>query len=108
MSGCLLTPWTVALKVPLLVGFPRQEYWSGLSSPPPGYLSDPGMEYTAPASAGRFFTVEPPQYETKSFFKKGLTLTVIKHLDSMYPGYNTMRIAFYFYDHPLQTQQIPV
>ena len=25
-------------------GFSRQEYWSGLPFPPPGYLPDPGME----------------------------------------------------------------
>ena len=30
------TPWTVARQVPLSMGFPRQEYWSGLSFPPPG------------------------------------------------------------------------
>ena len=46
-----------------------------------------------------------PNTKLKVFLEKGLTLTVIKHLDSMYPGYNMMRIAFYLYDHPLQTQQ---
>ena len=30
------------------MGFPRQEYWSGLPCPPPGDLLDPGIE---PASA---------------------------------------------------------
>ena len=30
------SPWTVARQVPLSVGLPRQEYWSGLSFPPPG------------------------------------------------------------------------
>ena len=25
----LVTPWTVACQVPLPMGFPRQEYWSG-------------------------------------------------------------------------------
>ena len=34
------------------MGFPRQEYWSGLPSPPPGVLSDPGMEPRSPALAG--------------------------------------------------------
>ena len=29
------TPWTVAHQAPLSVGFPRQEYWSGLPFPPP-------------------------------------------------------------------------
>ena len=32
------TPWTVAHQAPLSVGFPRQEYWSGLPFPPPGDL----------------------------------------------------------------------
>ena len=41
------------------MGFSRQEYWSGLPHPPPGDLSQPGMELTSPVSpalAGRFFT----------------------------------------------------
>ena len=32
------TPWTVAHQAPLSMGFPRQEYWSGLPCPPPGDL----------------------------------------------------------------------
>ena len=42
-------PWAVAYKVPLSMGFSRQEYWSGLPSPPLGDLSDPGMEPRCPA-----------------------------------------------------------
>ena len=38
------TPWTVAKQAPLSMGFSRQEYWSGLSSPSPGDLPDPGTE----------------------------------------------------------------
>ena len=34
------TPWTVALQTPLSMGFPRQEYWSGLLFPTPGDLPD--------------------------------------------------------------------
>ena len=45
----LVTPWTVALQAPLSMGFPRQEYWSGLPCPPPGDLPDPGIEPTSPA-----------------------------------------------------------
>ena len=40
--------------------FSRHKYWSGLSFLPPGDLSDPGIEPTSPALAGRFFTTEPP------------------------------------------------
>ena len=43
------TPWTVALQAPLSMGFSRQEYWGGLSCPPPGHLPNPGIEPAAPA-----------------------------------------------------------
>ena len=61
---CLFaTPWTVTCQTPLSMGFPRQEYWSGLpviSSP--GDLPDPGIEpssLASPTLAGGFFTIEP-------------------------------------------------
>ena len=38
----LATLWTVARQAPLPMGFPRQEYWSGLPCPPPGDLPNPG------------------------------------------------------------------
>ena len=53
------TLWTIALKVPLSVGFSRQEYWSGLLFPSPGDLPDSGIEPASPALAGVFFTAEP-------------------------------------------------
>ena len=31
------TPWTVAYHAPSSIGFPRQEYWSGLPFPSPMY-----------------------------------------------------------------------
>ena len=40
------------------MGFSRQEYWSDLTFPPPGDLTDPGIEPASPALAGRFFTAE--------------------------------------------------
>ena len=50
-----MTPWTVAQQAPLSMGFPKQEYWSGLPHPSPGDLPDPGIEPTSPALAGGFF-----------------------------------------------------
>ena len=50
MSNSFATPWTVALQGPLSMGFPRQEYWSGLPFPPPGDLADPGIEPASPVS----------------------------------------------------------
>ena len=36
--GFFVTPGTVAHQAPLFMGFPRQEYWSGLPFPSPGDL----------------------------------------------------------------------
>ena len=50
--------WTVIHQTPLSMGFFRQEYWIGLPCPPPGDLSDLGIEpasLSPPALAGRFF-----------------------------------------------------
>ena len=60
MSDSPAIPWTVPRQAPLSMGFPRQEYWSGLPFPSPRYLPDPGIEPASPALAGRFFTTEPP------------------------------------------------
>ena len=47
VSKCA-TPWTVAHQASLSIGFPRQEYWSGLPFPSPGDLPDPGIEPRSP------------------------------------------------------------
>ena len=46
----LCDPLDVACQDPLSMGFPGQEYWSGLPFPPPGNLPDPGIEPTSPVS----------------------------------------------------------
>ena len=51
--------WTVAHWALLSLGFPRQEYWSGLLFPSPEDLPDPGtgpLSLVPPVLAGRFFT----------------------------------------------------
>ena len=40
----LVTPRTVAHQAPLSIGFPSQEYWSGLPIPPPRDIPHPGVE----------------------------------------------------------------
>ena len=45
------TPWTAPNQAPLSLGFPRQEYWSGLSFPSPGDLPKPGVEPSSPVSS---------------------------------------------------------
>ena len=53
------TPWTGARQAPLSMGFSRQESQSGLPSPSPRDLPNPGTEPMSPMSpalVGRFFT----------------------------------------------------
>ena len=54
------TPWTVTHQAPLSMGFPRQEYWSGLPFPSPGDLPDPGIEPQSPTLQADPLTSEPP------------------------------------------------
>ena len=50
------------------MGFPRQEYWSGMPFPSPGDIPDPEIEPMSPALAGRFFTTEPPGKPLDQFY----------------------------------------
>ena len=43
----LATPWTEAHQASLSMGFPKQEYWSGLPFLSPGDLPDPRIEATS-------------------------------------------------------------
>ena len=67
-SDSSATPWTAARQAPLSMGFPRQEYWSGLSCPPSGDLLDPGIEPVLSCIAGGFFTTEPPGKPLSCFY----------------------------------------
>ena len=62
LSGVRLfaIPWTIAPKARLSMGFPRQEYWRGLSSPPPGDLPNPGIEPRSPTLWVDSLPIEPP------------------------------------------------
>ena len=48
MKATLYDPH-VAHQAPLSMEFSRQEYWSELSFPSPGYLPDPGIKPGSPA-----------------------------------------------------------
>ena len=54
------TPWTVAHQAPQSMEFSRQEHWSGLPCPSPGYLADPGIEPGSPALWVDSLPSEPP------------------------------------------------
>ena len=60
VSDSLATPQTVARRAPLSMGFPRQEYWSGLPFPSLGDLPHPGIKPMSLALAGGFFITKLP------------------------------------------------
>ena len=60
-TDSFVIPWIVACQPPLSMGFPKQEYLSGLPFPSPGDLPGSGIEPTSPALVGGLFTTEPPE-----------------------------------------------
>ena len=57
----LCDPMDIALQAPLSMGFSRQEYWSRcVPCPPPGDLSNPGIEPRSPALQADSLLSEPP------------------------------------------------
>ena len=54
-------PWTGAHQVPLSMGLPRQEHWSGLPFSSPGDQPNPGMEPVPPALYADSLPAEPPR-----------------------------------------------
>ena len=61
----LETPWSIACQAPLSMGFPKQEYWSGLPFPSPGDLRDPGIEPRSLALQADSLPSEPPRKLTE-------------------------------------------
>ena len=53
MSDSFVTPWTIACEAPLSMGFPRQEYWSGLPFSSPG--NQHNMQFLPNLFCSRFF-----------------------------------------------------
>ena len=82
----LCDPMAVARKAPLSMGFPRQEYWSGLLFPSPGDLPNPRIKqaYSLPLN----YQGSPMYY---SIFYKGLGhLWLLVSVGS--PGTNSQQI----------------
>ena len=59
-QSCLTLCDPVNYQASLSMGFPRQEYWSGLPFPSPGNLPDPGIEPRSPALQADTLTSQPP------------------------------------------------
>ena len=65
----LTTSWTAAHQASLSMGFPRQEYWSGLPFPSPD-LPNPGIEPGSPALQADALPSEIPSFYVDEFFYK--------------------------------------
>ena len=74
-------PWTMTHQAPLSMEFSRQECWSGLPSPSPGDLTNPGIEPGSPALQADCLPSEPAG---KSGVRGGCvdtiqSITIFKH-----------------------------
>ena len=81
VACCLVSQLCLALwrphgvhQAPLSMGFPRQEYWSGLPFPAPGDLPDLGIKsafLVSSALADGFFTTESRPGSSSHFIDRG-------------------------------------
>ena len=89
-SQLFVAPGTISYQDPLPMEFSRQEYWSRVPFPSPGYLPDPGIKPSSPAShelMGKFFTTVPPGKPfTEMFCPKFATLQLPKWSDFLIDG----------------------
>ena len=65
-----LTLGIVAHQALLSVGFPWQEYWSGLPFPSPGDLLDPGSETGSPALQAGSLPEPPGKHDIANVLKE--------------------------------------
>ena len=81
------TPWTVAHQSHLSMEFSRQDYWSGLLSPSPGDLPNPGIEPRSPALQADSLPSGPlgkPKCKEGSVERGSSWLLLIKHWPPIY------------------------
>ena len=96
-----VTLWTVACQAPLSVGFPRQEYWSGLPFPSPGDFSQSRDHTWVSCIAGGFFTIWATSasvlpMNTQGWFPLGLTNLISllsKGLSRVFSSYSSHLVA---------------
>ena len=72
------TLWTGAHQAPPTIGFPRQEYWSGLPFPSPGDLPNSGIKPRSPtlqADSLLLIHQESPRYQPRAITTESLHTT---------------------------------
>ena len=91
-----VTPWTVAYQPPLLMGFSRQEYSSGLPFPSPGDLPDPGSNLSLPHCRQMLYRLSH-QRSPKIKITQVLKYDMSSHLDKYFferPGWSGVNHKF--------------
>ena len=81
-----MTPWTGVWQAPLSMEFSRQEYWSGLPFPSPGYLPDPGIKSCLPELQADSLLSEPPGNPNQSAKSLQSCPTLCDPIDGSPPG----------------------
>ena len=99
------------------MGFPRQEYWSGLPLPSPGDLPDWGIEPASPALAGRLFCTATPgkllfwgsrvkisaaftdDFVVPGFFRQGFLPSMERHKRGLVETASRFLLGFYQLSH---------
>ena len=97
------------------MGFSRQEYWRGLPFPPPGDLSDPGIEPRPPALQASPSLSEPPGKHFLFSSSCRFPMTLIcrqshqkgleRRVDVLLMDWFILPWAHYFYDSDLNKQK---
>uniref|UniRef100_A0AC11DDB8 Armadillo like helical domain containing 3 n=1 Tax=Ovis aries TaxID=9940 RepID=A0AC11DDB8_SHEEP len=66
------------------MGFSRQEYWSELLFPSPGYLPHPGIEPGSPALKADSLTTEPPERAIINHFNPKIeSYAAVNHISQL-------------------------
>ena len=74
-SKSFATPWTVAHQAPLSVGFPREEYWSGLPFPSPGIFPTQGSNWISWVGRQFLYHWATREAPSKELFSLKLSVT---------------------------------
>ena len=81
VSHSLWPQWTAVHQVPLSMGFPRHEYWSGLPFPSPGDLPEAGIKPVSPASLSNLRWILYLWATKEALNKKQITVIIWLEVD---------------------------
>ena len=97
MCPTLATPWTVAHQAPLSVGFPKQEYWSGLPFPFQGIFLTQELNSSLPLQADSLLLELPGGHKT------GDSITVNNHMWTIVPDCESSELELVPWIGPVRT-----